>query len=66
MPVGHGKYDSYSQRIISETHAETVIVAIIGGLKGNGFSVSSADPDAHSKLPAMLRMMADQIEASTS
>lgn len=66
MPVGPGKYDIYSKQVLLETHAETVIVAVVGGLKGNGFSVTSADPDAHSKLPAMLRSMADQIEASTS
>lgn len=66
MPVGAGKYDAECQRIFFELEAETVVIAIINGPKGNGFSVNSVDPDAHKKLPAMLRSMADQIEASTS
>ena len=66
MAVGEGKYDQISEQILLATKAHTVIVAIIGGVKGNGFSVTSADPEAQLKLPAMLRAMADDIERSTS
>ena len=66
MPVGPGKYDPECYALFNETSAETVIIAVVGGRRGNGFSVNSLDPDSHKKIPAMLRLMADQIEASTS
>lgn len=66
MPIGPGKYDPECFALFTETEANTVIVAVVGWKRGNGFSVNTSDPDGHTKIPAMLRLMADQIEASTS
>ena len=42
------------------------MVMVVGGLRGNGFSVQSVDPDFARNIPAMLRQMADEIERSSS
>lgn len=62
MPTGAGKYDIHCSRILSEEDADAVVVMVINGHKGNGFSVNSADPVLALHLPAILREMADSIE----
>jgi hypothetical protein len=42
--------------------AETAILVVLGGNKGNGFSVVSIDPDVERVLPRLLRALADEIE----
>lgn len=66
MPQGPGKYDPECATIQLTTMATTVVLVIVGGDRGNGFSVVSQDPDCNKKLPAMLRNMADQIEGVVS
>jgi hypothetical protein len=66
--TGHpGRYDYVSIGALEETEAAAVVVMVIGGKKGDGFSVSCA-PEASEKvraaLPEMLRIVADAIAGS--
>lgn len=60
---GAGKYDEVATLARQLAQAEGVLVAVINGNKGSGFSVQSIEPDIVEKLPTMLRAMADCIEA---
>lgn len=59
--IGPGKYDDVATTVRERTQAEGVIVIILGGDKGHGFSVQ-ADLITTLGLPKMLRLIADQIE----
>ena len=59
--IGPGKYDDETTAVMKATHAAGVILIVIGGDKGQGFSVQ-ATPEVTRALPAMLRLIADQIE----
>ncbi len=61
MPIGPGKYDDFATRVMEETAAAGVVVIVIAGKAGSGFSVQGPLPVQRS-LPAMLRFLADQIE----
>ena len=61
MTKGGGKYDAETSELQQRLSAQGVIVMVIGGSKGQGFSVC-ADLDTMMKLPEMLRFMASQIE----
>lgn len=63
MALGPGKYDTLCTEVRTKAKAESVILIIIGGDKGNGFSVQ-AEAGLTLKLPDILRSMADQIEES--
>ena len=65
MALGPGKYDSLVTPIRLETDAAAVILIVIDGKQGSGFSVQSTSPRITKRLPALLRVMADQIEADT-
>lgn len=58
---GPGKYDSEATVVRVTTGARGVLLAVIGGERGTGFSVQG-DVDIISKLPSILRLMATQIE----
>lgn len=62
MPNGPGKYDPECTQALLSTKAVATVLVVIGGDRGNGFSVTSTDPEAIKKLSALLRMMADQID----
>jgi hypothetical protein len=62
MPTGPGKYDNEASRIREETNAELIILAILGGDKGDGFAIQTTSPAALKRVPDMLRFMADQID----
>ena len=60
--IGPGKYDELCTRVRMEALARGAALIIIGGEKGDGFSVQG--PLAITVLlPELLRRMADQIEA---
>lgn len=61
MAQGPGKYDDFATKLRRDTEAAAVIVAVIGGTLGNGFSVQGF-AEHLVNLPGMLRSMADQIE----
>jgi hypothetical protein len=64
MPIGPGKYDDLATLVREQAAAAGVIVIVVEGAAGSGFSVQ-ATPAVIAGLPAMLRFMADQIEART-
>jgi hypothetical protein len=71
MPVGPGKYDDTCTEVRLRHGASFVLLAIIGGDRGQGFSVQmefvAGDPDRDAavvnlNVVKMLRTIADQIE----
>ena len=70
MPIqkdlGAGKYDVPAQIIAEATEAECVLVIVLGGKRGNGFSVCARQPAVITQeIPGILRDVADQIEHAT-
>lgn len=65
MTAGPGKYDDQATTIREATGADTVMVIVIGGNQGEGFSVQTTPANAR-LLPNLLRYLADQIEADLS
>jgi len=59
--IGPGKYDDETMRLLRETRALGVVVLVVGGDRGHGFSVV-APGHILSELPALLRGVADGIE----
>lgn len=62
MANGPGKYDRYCTLIRKETGAHTVVVLVLGGNEGEGFSVQSIMPDVRAMLPELLQSMADDLK----
>ena len=62
MPIGPVRYDKECEQVFKSTNANTVILMVLGGEKGSGFSVVSGDPDAVNTLPMLLTEMAHKIE----
>jgi hypothetical protein len=66
MSTGPGKYDGEATWVQARTQAHGVLLMIIEGNKGNGFSIASFDIQATLEitlsLPKLLREMANQIE----
>ena len=63
MPLGPGKYDDLATLVREQAAAVGVIVIVLGGPAGSGFSVQ-ASPAATLNLPTLLRVLADDIERS--
>lgn len=61
MTLGPGRYDEETTRIREENDAEGVILVVIGGKKGAGFSVQ-APADVQFMLPSILKSIANEIE----
>lgn len=62
MPMGPGKYDAVCSEVREGTKAKAVLLMVIAGDKGSGFSVQTADLAVLAALPAILRDTAKQIE----
>jgi hypothetical protein len=64
MPVGPGKYDAECTKALLDTNAACTVLIVLGGNRGNGFSVTSRVPvtDDSLGLARMLREMADQVD----
>lgn len=60
--IGAGKYDSACTLVRETTQAEGVILIVLSGNKGTGFSVQATLPTTL-QLPTLLRYMANLIEA---
>lgn len=58
-----GNYDELCVEAREKAQATAVILLVIAGQHGSGFS-AQAPLDVLLKLPTLLRMMADDIEAS--
>jgi hypothetical protein len=67
MTMGPGKYDEEATWVQAKTQAHGVLLIILSGDKGNGFSIASFDIqatlDITLALPKLLREMADQVDA---
>ncbi len=64
MPTGPGKYDDACTAARLATDAAGVVLIVLGGKQGSGFSVQVEGEDLTWALPALLRSVADQIEAA--
>jgi spore coat polysaccharide biosynthesis predicted glycosyltransferase SpsG len=60
--MGPGKYDVACTRARVHTQAQGVILVVFGGKDGNGFSCQ-LPPEIAKEVPAILRVVADSIEA---
>lgn len=64
MPSGHGKYDREATLVRERTDAEVVVVIVLNGRAGSGFSVQHVS-DATVDLPGLLDYLARNIREST-
>jgi hypothetical protein len=66
MSIGPGNYDEEATWVQQRTQAHGVLLMIVAGNKGNGFSIASFDIQATLEitlsLPKLLREMANQVE----
>lgn len=62
MATGPGKYDGITTLVREQTEAYAVILMVIDGNRGTGFSVQTRDPALVAGLPSFLRIVADEIE----
>lgn len=63
MSAGPGVYDAAATAAMKLTDAETVVVIVLGGKHGNGFSIQSFNPNVATDIPKLLRNVAAEIEA---
>lgn len=63
MALGSGKYGEECSKILEETEAEGVILVVISGNKGSGFSCH-ASPEVVAELPSILENLSKQIKGS--
>ena len=63
MSVGPGRYNEVCTLVRKRTRARAVVLLILDGDRGQGFEVQTADPLLLKGLPALLRNMAEAIEA---
>ncbi len=59
---GPGKYDEIATLAIQLTGARAVLLIVVDGDRGQGFSVKATDPRFKQQVPGLLRTMADTIE----
>lgn len=59
---GPGKYDAECVKALVDTGGHSVVLIVLDGVHGSGFSVASKDPLTERKLPELLRQLADVIE----
>jgi hypothetical protein len=59
--IGPGVYNKQCTKVLEETEAEGVVLLVIDGKHGSGFSCQG-DLGIQLALPALLRGMADDIE----
>ncbi len=60
MTIGPGKYDAVCSAVREETKAAGVIVIVIDGERGSGFSCQT-DASTLARLPELLEAMAAQM-----
>jgi hypothetical protein len=65
VALGPGKYDDLATYVREQTDAVGVIVIVIDGNAGSGFSCQ-ASREVTASLPLLLRRVADDIEADTA
>lgn len=60
MAVGPGKYDAHCTAVREKTGAQAVILIVLKGIAGDGFSCQ-ADPVTTRRLPELLEQLAASI-----
>jgi hypothetical protein len=63
MALGPGKYDEIATVAREAAGARAVILIVLNGAHGSGFSVQAIGEDISTHLPALLRTVADGIES---
>jgi hypothetical protein len=63
MPIGPGKYDDLATYVREQTQGRAVVVIVVNGNKGSGFSAQT-EVGAVLHLPKLLRVIADEIEGT--
>ena len=58
-----GRYDVHCEGVMEITKAQAVLLLVVNGDNGSGFSVATLDPLLLVRIPAMLRELANEIEA---
>jgi hypothetical protein len=66
MNDGPGKYDDACTAARESTQAQGVLLVVLGGNKGNGFSAQFVGADMVGRVPELLRVVADQIEKGST
>lgn len=66
MPLGGGKYEPEARQVIESSKAQAVLVIVLAGDRGTGFSIVSTDPRIMAGVPPVLRNVADQIDKDLS
>ena len=61
--IGGGKYELEALHARKVTDADGLVLIVMNGIKGHGFSCAFANPELAALLPAALRSVADQVEA---
>lgn len=64
MAIGPGKYDGDCTIMRQMTEADCVVLLVLNGNRGTGFSVQASHPIHLELLPALLRNLAIDIEES--
>jgi hypothetical protein len=64
MAIGPGKYDYLAGYARQQTNADAVILIVLKNEGGSGFACQARD-DITSKIPELLRAVADSIEHDT-
>lgn len=59
------RYERVGLLALNATQAEGLILIIVGGVHGHGFTLHATDPEFHREVPALLRNLAAQIEAES-
>lgn len=62
MPMGPGKYDDLCTEVRQKAKAAAVVVIVLEGEHGSGFSVQAIAPGINGLLPKLLRQVADEVE----
>jgi hypothetical protein len=62
MARGPGKYDHLATWVREHAQADGVVVIVLNGTRGAGFSFQASNPRLLALLPAALRRVADAIE----
>jgi hypothetical protein len=61
MTIGPGRYDDLCTMVREATDAEGVIIIVLGGDRGHGFSCQFTDPAMLASVPGTLETIADQV-----
>jgi len=63
--IGPGRYDDITTRLRELTDADGVVLIVLNGYKGSGFSVQVPEPQDGFQLATVLRAVADEVTKDT-